>query len=332
MTRLGPLGRGLSLSLLVIAVLGLSLVGVYFQAGKLGLEYLRTEQLERHDDVIEGTAPDPWQYRLLSEYAVEGWLRLLEFVGLQDPVPLAFLSARIFQNALILTLGFLYYRRLGLDPAAAFVGLGVVTWSMTHSLFDSDLSFNTYTELAAYLLAGLIVLSGRIGWLIPLVMVGTLNRETIAFVPLLLLSAEYRRGRRMERRVARLSVACLLVFVLEYVGIRLLVGPRPLKLAYGHRPGIDLMTYNLFRAETWSHLAATMNIFPIVAVVYFRHLKPILKRWMIVLAPAWLGVHLVLAVLAETRLLLVPQVLVFVPAALMAIGTGGRRTTNAEMA
>jgi hypothetical protein len=44
----------------------------------------------------------------------------------------------------------------------------------------------------------------------------------------------------------------------------------------------------------------------------------------IAVVPLWIALHFFLAVVAETRLMLVPHVLVFVPGALAAVGIGQR--------
>ncbi len=41
--------------------------------------FIHGEQLRRHTAVLEGQAPNPWQYRVLSEYAAEGFIRLFRF-------------------------------------------------------------------------------------------------------------------------------------------------------------------------------------------------------------------------------------------------------------
>ncbi len=310
--RLGS--RVLVPSLIVI----LGLVGAYFQVGKLGISYLETEQLGRHIAVLRGTAPDPWAYRVLSELVLSPLLRLAQASDVAKAVPITFIAFRVVQNIAILSLAYAFYRRLGIGRIAALIGLAAITWSMTHALFDSDLAFNTYTDVALYLVGALVILRGSYRWLIPLVAIGTLNRETIVLLPLLLLAATYRPRAGWEGRVLGVAIICFAIGLMEYLGLRLLIGSRPLKLAYGNDPGLGLLTYNLFRSETWAHLAGTLSVFPVLAVVGLGEIPVLLRRWMLALVPIWFVVHLFSAVLAETRVLLVPQVLIFVPGALAA--------------
>jgi len=323
---LGIESRAARLALLATCVLVLAMVGVYFQGGRLGVDYVRTEQLRRHLEVVEGRAGNPTQYRVLSEWLVEKWLRLVDGMGVRDPIVSGFLSFRVLQNIVILALASVYYRRLGLSDFSVLAALGVITWSMTHSLFDSDLSFNLYSDLIFYLAAGLLVLLDRDPWLIPLLGLAALNRETNGLMVVFYLLARYRRGRGWDRRTIVIAACALGVLVAVYAGVRLALGPRALILPHGRTPGLDLFSYNVFRPETWVHLAASWSVFPIIALLAYRQLPSTLRRWLISIPPIWLLLHLFLAVAAEVRIMLMPQLMLFVPAAFIGLQGGGQPT------
>lgn len=315
-----PAKRGLPGTLLLgVTVIVLSLVGVYFQGGKLGVEYLRTEQLRRHREILDGTAGSPTQYRLLSEWLVEAWLQVVTGSGVADPLVVGFLSFRVAQNVAILSLAAAYYRRLGLNDRAVLVALAVVTWSMTHSLYDSDLSFNLYSDLIFYLLGGLAIVSGKDPWIVPLLAVAAVNRETSGLMVGMYLLARMQPGRRPDRRTILIAGAALVAFVAVYLAIRMGIGPRPLTHPHGETPGLELLTYNLFRRQTWVHLAASWSVFPVVAFLGLARLPLTLRRWLLWIPPIWLAVHFILAVAAEVRLMLMPQLMIFVPAAMLAV-------------
>ena len=67
-----------------------------------------------------------------------------------------------------------------------------------------------------------------------------------------------------------------------------------------------------------------------VALCSYRHwpLQLRVSFWTIV--PLWLVVHSLAAVLAEARLLLLPQALVFIPGALFALGTTAPSVSRTE--
>ncbi len=301
------------------SVLVLSLIGVYFQGGKLGVEYLRTEQLRRHLEILEGHAGSPTQYRLLSEWLVEAWVQALARLGVSEAIVVGFLSFRVVQNMIILSLAATFYRRLGLRNPAVLASLAVVTWSMTHSLYDSDLSFNLYGDLIFYLAAGVLTYSRRDPWIVLLMGLAAANRETSGLILALFLLARYRSGLKWDRRTIVIALAALVAFLAGYLAVRWALGPRPVTLPHGRTPGLDLLDYNLFRRQTWVHLAACWSVFPVIALLGVRRLPQTLRRWLIAVPPVWLAVHFTLAVAAEVRLMLMPQLMIFVPAAFLTI-------------
>jgi hypothetical protein len=54
-----------------------------------------------------------------------------------------------------------------------------------HSHHGSDFQFNTFFDIMFYLLAGLVVFAGRYKWIVPITILGALNRETSALIPVL---------------------------------------------------------------------------------------------------------------------------------------------------
>ena len=114
-----------------------------------------------------------------------------------------------------------------------------------------------------------------------------------------------------------LALAC---YVGVFLGLRLLYGAQDLMLPYGHKPGLDILAYNLLRSVTFEQMLATLGVIPLVAALGYRQWPATLRAFFWTLVPLWLVIHAGMAVLAETRLLLVPQALVLIPAALFACG------------
>lgn len=285
-----------------------------------GLDYLEQDQLARHQAVLAGNAGDPWQYRILSAYLVQGALDVCQSLSIPHPAATAFIAFRIAQDTLILLLASAYYRRLGLRLPAALLGMALLAWGMSYSHFDSDLQFGTFFDLLFYLLAGLLILQRRFLWIIPLTALAALNRETSGLIPFLLLAVGlFALPRPSRRRTLPIFAAAFGLYLAIFFGLRLAYGAQTPILPYGHTAGLDLLGYNLLRPVTWSRLVATFSIIPLVALIGWRRWTPHLRLFFWALVPVWLGVHAVAAVLAETRLLLVPQALVFIPAALLAL-------------
>lgn len=300
----------------------LSVVTVAHQIVFMGLDWHESVQWERTQKVIQGASGNPWQYRVLMEGLVYTTVRAFELAGVPRPVGTAFVLVRLLQNFAVFALAVSFYRRLGLTAREGILGIALLGWGMGHALYDADLAFNTYADMAFFLAAGVIILSGRVGWLVPLMVLAALNRETSGCIPFLLLFARLRLAPRprVDRHVLIVFVVCLLVWAGITGGLRLAYGDRPLIVPTpGVGPVWPLLYYNLTWWRTWVFLFATLGILPLVALAGWRGWPPPLRRFFWAVVPVWFPAHFALAHAPETRLFLVPQVLIFVPGALWAM-------------
>lgn len=300
----------------VLSILIVSALSVWFQKEHLGNQYIKTVQERRHYDVLEGRAPNPWQYRILAEWVAEAFLRAARASGVRPPELWAFLGLRMLQQCALFSLALLYYRRLGIETGGGLVGAALLAWGMSHSIHNSDLSFNTYFDVSFYLLGGWLILTERWAWLPALTLVGAFNRETIGLMPLLAAWPLVTRGRDGLAAVPVQPVAiCLAVYAAVFLGIRLHFGWRPYD--WGWEVGADTYAMNLLDLRTLFLVAATVSILPLVLLLRWRELPAVLRGFFWILVPAWVLIHFGLARMKETRLLLVPLALVLVPAALV---------------
>jgi len=290
------------------------------------IAYLEQNQLAKHLDVLGGTAPDPWQYRVLSAHIAHHMIAILERLEIKNPVALGFISLRFFQNVLILLLAALYYTKLGLGRRGSLLGLSLIAWGMTQAIYDSGASLDTYFDLVFYLLAALAILYHRDLWIVGICLIAACNRETSLLIPFMFLAArlDLERRPRLSSRATYIGTAALVASLLVFMGLRLAFGPRPLAIAYGNEPGFELLAYNVGRVVTWIQLVATVGVIPIIALVSIHDCPRALRRFFWVLVPAWILVHLFLSVMAETRLLLVPYVVAFIPAAIFGLVREGQ--------
>jgi hypothetical protein len=306
---------------------------VAVQVNYLGRAYIEDVQWRRLQSVLNGTAGDPWQYRALSSWLVELLRGTLAWVGAPAPWLSACIAMRLAQNAAIFGVAYAFYRRLGANSHAAMVGLALAAWAMTHALFESDLQFNTYSDVLIYLLAGWCILAGRYKWIVPLAAIGALNRETSALVPVLLAAEAVMLWRRRKvqttswQRAGGLSLAAMAAWVLGQAALRLSMGPQTMLTAYVYEPGthplVQNVLINLSRRVTWLQLGATFSVVPLVALALWRRWPSRLRMFFAVIVPAWLAIHVAGSVLAETRLLLVPMLVVFVPGAIAGLAPRG---------
>ena len=300
--------------------LALAAAGTWLQVRSLDVAYYfeQGEQLSRHRKVLNGGAGNPWGYRILSEWFVEAGLRGLRPFGVGTVA--AFEIVRVAQLTAIFALLWAYLRRVGLPPAARALGLGLLLAALPIATYGSDLRFDTYTDLGLFLIAALLIHSGRFGWILPLAVVAALNRETAIFIPVLLaVVAVLEQHRDQRRRILVIAGVSIGSFLAVLAIVRIAVGPEPPILVRGAGPGFDLLRLNLTSETTARHLLTMMNIVPFLALAGVRRWPGWLQLWGLVLVPAWVVLHLLGGALEEARLLLVPFVLVLIPGALCAV-------------
>ena len=189
------------LTIVILVSLAAAGVTVWAQfdyiATQYGQGYLSEEDFGRHQSKVQGTAAAPYRYRLLSDYALEGVLRLVprDWAGGPDKAyKFVAFGFRLAQNFAVFMLAFWYFRTLGLSIGKGLLGMCLLTYGLCFAFHQSDLSFYTYTSLAFFLLAGAII-GRRRDWLIlPLTLVAALNREDGVFIPVMLLCARLGEG------------------------------------------------------------------------------------------------------------------------------------------
>lgn len=273
--------------------------------------FLDTEQRARHEAILAARAGDPWQYRLLPALVLEGLKRTLPRVAL----PELFVAFRWSVDCALFATAAWYLTSLGFAPPLVAAGLAALGWSVCFSGYNAGLAFDTYLDVAFSLAAAALLARGRVGAVVPLAWLAAANRETALVMPLLMLLVP---GVLPRRRRGALAAAALAGQLVVIVLLRVALGPQPLIVPEGHAPGAELLGYNLLRPVTWLNLATTYLFVPLVALFTWRRWPLVLRRFA-VLVPLWLVAHFVGAIVAETRLFLVPYALVVLPAALLAL-------------
>ena len=102
-------------------------------------------------------------------------------------------------------------------------------------------------------------------------------------------------------------------------------GPQQFLTADGYYPGFRLLLVNLARLVTWEQLILTLGIIPLLAILAYSKWPYALQVFFWVVVPVWVAVHFAAALVAETRLLLVPQALAFIPGALFGLTSSETR-------
>jgi hypothetical protein len=306
--------RGIFSVLLILLALTLGAVTVKLQVDSLegGVSYLHGEQMLRHNNVLNGQAQDPWQYRIFSEVVVEGVVRLFHLLPLQDPISDGLISLRILQNIAIFLLAFALYLRISDSKGIAILGVILLATSMKNAFYDNDLSFNTYFDVIFYLIAVLLIVNRSYYWMILLMLFAALNRETSGLIPFLMLAGLMdERGTWFKKSLP--FIIGLAVFGMIFFGLRFLFPNRPLYIPYGVAPGFPMLIYNVTRSFTWQQLFHTLGFIPFIGLFFYFVWPSLWQRFLLILFPIWFVVHFVLSVAAETRLFLVPLSIIFIP-------------------
>jgi hypothetical protein len=306
---------------LMIVSLALAAATVAAQVEHLGPRFIRVQQEKVHEQMISGSAGNPWQYRILADGLMEPVIIAAQDRGTPAASSQVFIALRFLQLVLILIAAGVYFRCLDLAPQTNLLGLSVLAWSMALSLYNSDLSFSVFFDIAFYLLGAIWILQAR-PWLVALLMLpAALNRETSLLIPVLLGAHAYFLPSPSRARRSALAAAAvgLFVYAAVFIGLRWFYGPQPYLTADGYLPGPTLLLVNLKRPATWQQLLIVLGVMPLLAALAFRSWSPSLRLFFWALVPAWIAVHLAASLVAEARLMLVPQALVFIPGALFGI-------------
>jgi hypothetical protein len=313
-----PLIPGFRGLLLTVALL-LALTTVYTQFRSHGERFLESSQIQRHRQILEHTAGNPARYRILSEWAVEGFIRIFHRTGYSSPTR-PFFFFRVGQNLIIFLLAAAWYRYLRLNNGQVILGLILLAWGMSYAFRDSDLELSLYSSLIFYLAAVLITLRRQDWLIVPLTLLAAFNRETAIFIPFVFIACRIRWVRgipTLDRRAIFISLISFSLYFGSFFGLRALFGWKNLDHSWGHRAGFDMVIFNLTHTLTWAKLMWMVNILPILCLFTFRKWPKPLKRIGILIVPIWIAVHLFYLWISEVRMILIPLALVFVPGALM---------------
>jgi hypothetical protein len=285
------------------------------------------EDYARHQEKINGTALAPYRYRVLSDAILELVMRAAPINSPNKYEIVAFVF-RIIQNLVIFLLAFKFYRSFNLTPSISILGLLILAYCMCFMFYAADLSFYIYTQLAFFLLAGILINRNFSinNWLIPiLTIVATLNREEAVFIPVMFLISKLSANKwHLPESKKDLVIAFLpfALFLLTFFGLRLLIGETTYSNSrYGPiYPGFHLLWLNVRNSRTWINLFQAYGLLPF-AILFFKKWSNLLKSYLLFLVLPWFALQLLFGSTDETRLFLVPFALVFVPAGLSLLST-----------
>jgi len=256
-----------------------------------------------HAGMISATAPAPNQYRPLVPWLAEMLRGLLPGHNLVT----AYSVLRALVTGSTLYLFDRYMQSWFAPPVAAGGALAlaaILPFTYQHVVQESD-----PINLLAFILAFWAMARGRDLLLIPVVLFGTLNRETTAMLPAIYLIGNL--GVKPFREVARRTALLGFCWCLIYGGLRLF---------YGHRSYYSDVIMWKSNLISWYPSRAVFLLFGMMWVLslFGARSGPVLLRRTLLLLPFYVALHYVIALVNEVRLFL-PWAPVVIPLAWFAL-------------
>jgi len=279
-----------------------------------------------HTEIICARAPSPNQYRVLTPWIAHLLLPLVS-TWAAFPYIAAYFAVRAAATGLALLL-FDRYLRTWFAPAAAAAGAlalaAIIPFTYYPAVQESD-PINLLVLIAAFW----ALANNRDALLFPLVLVGTLNRETTFLVPLAYLLARF--GTQPAKRVALRTAGLAGCWVGAYGG---------LLVSYGVHRGYTSTVKVFENLASWVPTTFALLFFGVLWVLPFLALKlkpPTLLQRAIWLLPPFVALQYLVGVVQEVRLFL-PLAPIVIPLAWWVLfpeaanqarppGTRGRRTS-----
>ena len=271
---------------LALLYLGLGLAGAFVWSRIADLPRLPSWHME----MIYGTAPAPNQYRPLTPWIAELLCRVLPGHNLHT----SYLLLRGLVTGVTLLLFDRYLRtwfRPGASAAGALCLGAIIPFTYLRVVQESD-----PISLLVFVFAFWALARERDGYLFPLVLVGTLNRETTAMIPALYALARW--GTAPVRQIIWRTIALALSWAAVYAMLLLIYGRRP------YYCDVVMVWQNL---GSWVPTACLLLLFGVMWVLPFlgpRSGPTILRRALWLLLP-YVALHYVVARVVEVRLFLV---------------------------
>ena len=319
---------------------------------------------ERHIAVIQGRSEfyNPWQYRILSPFAIEGimwvynntidkifpiekkfqfniestsgtssgtdeFLHLMRTKGVMKYM-IIFTLFRFTEHLFIFYLAWRLWNYFVKSKWLIFFGINFLALGLGNSVTAADLSFNTYLDIIFYLLtANLIVYQKNKSWLYLIVPLAAFNRETSMLIPALYFISEtgFTQFSLKKESLKKIvfppkkvwinTIVLYIIFFVIFFSTRSYYGYRPQQL-WKAQAGFSMLKLNLFSAvavKSYFELIGTFGVIPFIILYKFKIFPHLLKKWFLFLVPIWFTVHYLSVVTYQTRLFMVPIILIFMP-------------------
>lgn len=241
---------------------------------------------------------------------------------------IVFIAFRFCLNVLVFVLAYKLWQCFIRSKWLIWLGLMFVSLAMGNGVIASDLTFNTYLDNVLYLLtACIIVYKKNPNWLWLIVPLGAFNRETSMMIPFLyFISVMDFSGFRLKQftlsaiRFPALPVwvrtgALYVIFFSIFIAVRMHYGYRPPQI-WKVPAGPQMLKLNLLSAmaaKSYFELLGVLSVIPFIVLYKFYSFPLRMRVWFVGMVPAWFAVHFYTVVAYQTRLFMVPLILVLLP-------------------
>ena len=319
---------------------------------------------ERHRAVIEQRSEfyNPWQYRILCPYIVEGmmwvynntvdkiypieqkmnfsiqstsgttdetdqFVKLMRTPGAMKYM-IIFVFFRFIEHLFIFYLAWKLWSHFVKSKWLIFLGINFLALALGNAVTVADLSFNTYMDIILYLLtANIIVFNKNENWILPIALVAAFNRETAILIPALFFISQtdftsfsfknfnLKTIRFPQKSTWLVTIAAYVIFFSIFIGLRIHFGYREQQI-WKVPAGLPMLKLNLLSAvavKAFMELIGTFAVIPLIILYNFKQFPHLLKKWFLFLTPIWFLVHYLSVVAYQTRLFMVPFILIMLP-------------------
>lgn len=262
-------------------------------------------QMQWYTQIIENKGPYPDQYRILTYYLAH----LLIYIGI--PFGWAFAFLRFLFTAASF---YIFYRYLEywLQPVTALLGMFMMAAVIPITYLFYGMQPADPLNMLVFFAAIWALLNKKDSWLIPLVIIGMLNRETAILLPLIF--ALVRIGIVPVRYCLPRFLASSAIAFGIYLGLRIAFG---LKAPYAPTSPLHYWWTNLTDWQTWIQLIGFFGVYLLMAWKDWKRKPDFLKRLTLIL-PIFFLIHFTVGYMREVRYFL-PLLPIIIPLTLINI-------------
>jgi hypothetical protein len=241
---------------------------------------------------------------------------------------IVFLFFRFCLNFFVFVFSFCLWSYFIKNHWLIFLAQMFLSLAMGNAVIASDLTFNTYLDNVFYLLAAcMIVYRKNPYWFVPLIIFAAFNRETAMLIPALYFVSQINFSNFSTSAFSVKNIVlpktnvwvltCLMyvLFISIFAGVRMYYGyvaPQVWKVPTG-LPMIKLNLASAVAGKAYFEMIGVFSVIPFIILYTFKRHLLLLRVWFITIVPLWFAVHIYSVVIYQTRLFLVPTILVFIP-------------------